>query len=110
MEIDKEVFLFDVEARLKQWNATVAGLEQRLQQDEEGSSALSQRIESLIQKRNTFDNKVEKLRQCSARGWREVAREVAQAVEEVEEAWTCVASALSRRDSDGQELTASTFV
>lgn len=101
MEIDREAFLFEFESRLEQWNATIAGLEKRRPRGEEQNAVLSQRIESLAQRRNTLENKVEKVRQCSARAWRSVSREVERAAREVEEAWTCVASALSR--SEGEE-------
>lgn len=107
MDIDHASFLFDVEARLRQWTARIAGLEQRLGRDREGRAPRSQRIESLVQKRNTLANKVEKLRQCSDGRWRDVAREIRRSVEEVEDAWRCVFS--PRNDGPGSAVAPSAF-
>lgn len=101
MEIDREAFLFESESKLEQWNAVIAGLERTY--GTRRDIALAQRIEALVQRRNTFNNKVEKLRQCPAHAWRRVSQEVALAAREVDEAWSCMAQLLRAATVDSRQ-------
>lgn len=99
MEIERQSRLIEMQVELAEWDTRILTALARFQESSfDDPIRLSQQLRSLIHKRNTLRNKLDKLRQASTRSWESTWSEVERAVQDVEEAWNCVAKLSQGRE------------
>jgi len=96
MRIDRVTCLNDSEWRLRLWNQRVERLLERVGRQD----SRPQEVVSLLHKKNSLANKIERLRQVPERDWDSAFAAVHRAGREVEDAWITACSRIEERERD----------